>query len=70
MGEVYSLEEALADTAALVDIATDAGIPTAAAKKVAAGLAVLPIRQAIRICTTALREEMRARVRTGRRNGT
>jgi hypothetical protein len=62
--DVYSLEEALEDSAALVDIASAAGIPTGAAKKVAAGLASLPIRQAIRICVAALRQETIRKRRT------
>lgn len=60
---VYSLEEALADSTALGDIAEAAGVSVAAARTVAAGLAALPIRQVIRICVAAEVQEQRRRRR-------
>lgn len=67
MSNVHSLEEVLLDTAALVDVATKAGISTTEAKRVCAALADLPIVQAIRICTTARADQVRQINRQTRR---
>lgn len=56
---VHDLTEALEDSAALVDVATAAGVSTSEARRVAAGLAALPIRRMLRICFAAWRQEQR-----------
>lgn len=50
-----SLEEAIADSNALADVAKRASVPLADARRVAAALADLPVVQAIRICTASQR---------------
>lgn len=55
-----SLEQLLVDSSALADIADEAGVSQEAAKRVAAGLATLPIRQAIRICVAAWKQQKRS----------
>lgn len=53
------LEHALADSMTLADLAQKAGITRAQARELLAALADLPIRQAIRIATTAKSDRVR-----------
>ena len=50
--QVHDITDRLVDSLALADIAERAGITLAQAKAVAGMLADLPIRQAVRLCTT------------------
>ena len=59
MSNLYSLEEALADSSALAEVAEKAGLTVLQARRVCAGLASLPIRQAVRICVAAEAAERR-----------
>ena len=52
MSNVHDITDRLVDSLALADIADRAGITLAQAKAVAGMLADLPIRQAVRLCTT------------------
>jgi len=67
--EVLSMMEALADSAALVDVAAEAGVSPDVARRVAASLAALPIAQVVRICTAAHEGRARQRARMQRRSG-
>lgn len=53
-----SFEQILTDSNVLVEIASKARISESQAKVVAAEFALLPIRQQIRICTGALRQQI------------
>lgn len=64
---LHDLSEALADSAELVDLAKRAGITVAQARFFAAALAELPIKQAIRLCTTARADRIRQINKTTRR---
>lgn len=61
--EVYSLEEALSDSTALAEIAETTGVSQDVVKRIAAELAALPVRQAIRICVAAEQQRTRRRRR-------
>lgn len=54
-----SFEEVLSDSNALAEIAAKAKITLPQAKEFAAELSMLPVRQAIRICSGALRQRIR-----------
>ena len=56
---VHDLTDALADTAALLDIARRAGVTLEQARTVAAALSDLPMVQTIRICSTAQSDRIR-----------
>lgn len=53
MSNVYSLEEALMDGVALLEVAKKAGILQPYAKRVCAALSSLPPEQILRICEAA-----------------
>lgn len=56
---LHSLEQPLADSQTLLDLAKESGITVAQARAFVALLADVPIRQAVRICTTAQRDRVR-----------
>ena len=66
---LHSLEEALADSAALAELVKRGGVTLSQAKALLGALADLPAVQAIRICETARRDAVRQtnrKTRTGR----
>lgn len=66
---VTSIEEALADSRKLVELARGSRIDVERARAFLALLADVPIRQAIRMATTAKRDVERQRNRMSRKGG-
>ena len=69
MGDVLSLEQALADSEVVNDLADDAGVAPQQVRKLLASLSNVPIRQAVRIAKACHDAEIVAsnrRVRLGR----
>ncbi len=64
---VHDITDALVDSATLVAIAKRSGITLKQARDVAGMLADLPLRQAIRLCTTAQHDRIRQSQREARK---
>ncbi len=59
MMTVHSLTQVLADSSTLLELAAEADLSSAQVRKLLALLADVPIRQAVRMCTTARQDRVR-----------